>query len=169
MKPLRVRRSLMEVWDHLPLEAWYLYVLLGVVCGIFGAMFGVGSGIIMVPALVLLFGLLQKSAQGTCLAVMVPMALVGALRYKWNPDIHMDLSIIALLSAGAVVGALIGSSIAGALSGSLLRKMFAVVMIAVAVKMLFTASPSKPPKPEEPAQQTTGIRTVAPSADAPDT
>jgi len=100
------------------MEGWYFYVLLGLVCGVFSATFGVGSGIIMVPALVLMFSQPQKSAQGVCLAAMVPMALVGAMRYKLNPEIEVDMRLVGLLSVGAVVGAVIGSSIAGWLSGS---------------------------------------------------
>jgi uncharacterized membrane protein YfcA len=119
-------------------ELWYLFLLLGLGCGIFSASFGVGSGIILIPALVLLFDVSQKSAQGICLAVMVPMAVVGAIRYKLNPEIEMDLKVILLLSAGAVVGALIGAGIAGWASGTTLRRLFAVIMIIVAVKMLLT-------------------------------
>ena len=140
------------------MESWYLYVLAGLICGVFSATFGVGSGIIMIPVLVLVFSLPQKSAQGTCLAVMVPMALAGALRYQWNPEIHMDVKIIGLLSLGAVVGAVIGASLAGWLSGSVLRKLFAVIMIAVALRMLIT-----PGAGETPNRQANAPPTACPS------
>ncbi len=138
------------------MESWYLYVLLGLGCGIFSATFGVGSGILLVPALVLIFSLPQKSAQGVCLAVMVPMVLVGAIRYKINPHIRVDLALVALLAIGGVVGALIGSWIAGRVPGLLLRRLFAVVMIIAAVRMLMVKKPEQKPAdaPVAPPSQT---------------
>ncbi len=122
------------------MDQWLAYVFLGLLCGILSATIGIGSGIILVPVLVLLFQFPQKSAQGICLAAMVPMALAGALRYKFNPQIEVDLRIVAWLAVGGVVGALIGSSIAGALSGGVLRKLLAVGLLVAAARMI-TASP----------------------------
>ncbi len=136
------------------MESWCLFVLAGLICGIFSATFGVGAGIIMIPALVILFSLPQKSAQGVCLAVMVPMALVGALRYKLNPQIELDIGVIGLLSIGAVAGAWIGAGIAGWLPASVLRKLFALVMIVAAIKMLTTSPAPKTPKAEDGGRQT---------------
>ena len=118
------------------MDLWWAYAILGLLVGTFSSTFGVGSGIILIPALVLLFGVPQKSAQGICLAVMVPMALVGAIRYRLNPEIAMDLKVIVMLSVFGVVGAYLGSSIAAYVPASALRKLFAVVMIVAAMKML---------------------------------
>ena len=115
---------------------WWLFVLVGVVSGMVSATFGVGSGIILVPTLVMAFSLPQKSAQGVCLAVMVPMALVGSLRYIRNPDIDVNLALVLVLAIGAVIGAVIGSSIAGWVSGLTLRRLFAIIMIVAAVRLL---------------------------------
>ena len=134
------------------MEYWWAYVVAGLVCGTFSAVFGVGSGIILVPTLVLIFSLGQKSAQGICLAAMVPMVLVGAIRYKMNPAIDVKLTIVVFLAVGGVVGALIGSWIAGALPASLLRKIFAVVMLVAAMRMLITPGPRrKAQSPDDPA------------------
>ncbi len=127
---------------------WPYYLLAGLLCGIYSATFGVGSGTILVPILVLIFGFAQKSAQGTCLAVMVPMALVAAIRYKLNPNIEVDLQVVAILAIGGVIGAVIGAGIAGWVSGAVLRKMFAVILIVIAIKMLIT----KPAATMTPAQ-----------------
>ncbi len=135
------------------MEHWTLFVLLGLVCGVFSAMFGVGSGIILVPALVLLAQFPQKTAQGVCLCVMVPMALVGAWRYIANPAITVDLRAAAWLALGGVVGALVGAYIAGRVPGGVLRKLFAVVMIIAAVRMLVTN-----PKPKMPPERTEEIQ-----------
>ena len=123
-----------------------IFIVIGLLCGTFGAALGLGSGVILVPILVLLFQFDQKAAQGTCLAMMVPMALVGAWRYKHNPEINIDLIIVLWLSIGAVFGALLGAAIAGALPVNTLRRIFAVVLLVAAGRMLFSsARESKPP------------------------
>lgn len=120
-------------------------MLLGVVAGVLSGTMGIGSGTVVIPALVLLFAFSQKSAAGTCLAVMVPMALVGALRYWMNPRIELRVSYIALIALGAVIGALVGSELASRLPGHVLRRIFAVFIIVVAVRMLLTPGGSKEP------------------------
>ena len=136
------------------LNSWWLYLLLGLICGIYSATFGIGGGTIMVPALVLIFSFAQKSAQGTCLAVMVPMALAATIRYKLNPNIEVDLQAAAILAIGGVIGAVIGAEIAGRISGTALRKMFAAVMIIVAIKLLVT-KPKQTIEPTEPTKHLT--------------
>lgn len=70
------------------------------------------------------------------LAVMVPMVLVGALRYWKNPEIEMNATVIGLIILGALAGTLLGTELAARLPGHILRKLFAVILIIVAVKML---------------------------------
>ncbi len=115
---------------------WYWLGFLGVAAGIISGALGVGSGIVLVPALTLLLGFAQKQAQGTALSVMVAMALVGALRYHINPDIKLSWTLILILAGGAVLGSLIGSQIAFALPGGALKKVFAVFIIVVGIRML---------------------------------
>ncbi len=138
--------SLINMWWGLP--------LLGVVAGVLSGALGLGSGTILIPAMVLLFGLAQKSAQGTTLAVMVPMALLGAFRYWKNPDIDVNLLVVALVVGGALVGSLIGTELAARIPISALKKIFAIYLLIVAVKLL-TASPKPPPQAiEGPTDQT---------------
>ncbi len=125
------------------MDLWWAYVLVGLVCGTFSATFGVGSGIILVPALVLIFSFPQKGAQGICLAAMVPMALAGALRYKLNPRIEVDMLAVGLISVGGVVGAMVGASLASWAPGAVLRKLFAIIMIVAATRMLLTPQSAK--------------------------
>ncbi len=117
-------------------HTWWIFVLLGICAGTLSGLLGLGSGIILIPTLVLLCGFAQKSAQGMALAVMVPMVLIGALRYWKNPEIEMNATVIGLIILGALAGALLGTELAARLSGHILRKLFAVVLIIVAVKML---------------------------------
>lgn len=121
-------------------NAWWVFVFLGLCAGVLSGTLGLGSGIIFVPALVLVCGFAQKSAQGTALAVMVPMTLAGAIRYWRNPDIDMNGVVILLIALGAVAGAVVGAELAARLPGGTLRKLFALFLVIVAVKM-FTAAP----------------------------
>ena len=117
-------------------HTWWIFVLLGICAGTLSGLLGLGSGIILIPTLVLLCGFAQKSAQGTALTVMVPMVLVGAQRYWKNPEIEMNAAVFGLIILGALAGALVGTELAARLSDHILRKLFAAVLIIVAVKML---------------------------------
>ena len=89
----------------------FLYILLGVVAGIFSGLIGIGGGIIIVPALVLLFGLSQHSAQGTTLALMVPpIGLLAAWTYYKQGLV--DLKIAAFVCIGFFIGGLLGAKFA---------------------------------------------------------
>ncbi len=122
---------------------WWMFVLLGFVGGIVCGALGIGSGIIFVPALVIIFSTEQKDAQGVALAVMVPMAMLAAFRYWRNPNIDVNFNLVALLVVGSIGGVLIGTEIANHLPGHWLRKAFAVLMIVAAVRM-FTMGPKQP-------------------------
>ena len=119
---------------------WWVFVVLGICAGVISGTLGLGSGTVIVPVLVLLCDFEQKSAQGTALAAMVPMALVGALLYWKNPDIGMNTLVIGLIIFGALAGTLAGAELASRLPSHALRKVFAIFLVIVAVKM-FTASP----------------------------
>ncbi len=119
---------------------WWVFVVLGVFAGLVGGALGLGGGTIIVPTLVLICSFAQKSAQGTALAVMVPMALVGALRYWRNPAIEVNAQPVVLIICGALVGVLIGTELASRLPGPVLKKIFATVLVIVAVKMFITSA-----------------------------
>lgn len=123
---------------------WWAFVLLGIIAGIASGMLGIGGGVIMVPALVILLAAFdQKTAQGTALAVMVPLAIVGTLRYMQNPDVTINWTVVILIVAGAVAGSLMGTTLVRQLPVGFLRKCFAVLLIAVAFKM-FISKPQQP-------------------------
>lgn len=134
---------------------WWVFVVLGLCAGVLSGTLGLGSGIIMIPTLILLFGFGQKSAQGMALAVMVPMALVGALRYWKNPEIEINTVIVGLIICGALVGVLAGTELAFRLPSHILRKIFAVVLVIAAIKMFMT--PAKPGQPNLDNPDTSGI------------
>lgn len=141
---------------------WWALILLGLCAGILSGTLGLGSGIILIPAMVILFSFPQKSAQGTALAVMVPMALLGAFRYWHNPQIEISVGAIALIVVGALVGVLVGTELTGRLPAHVLKKGFAVFLIVVAAKMLIfptrsNCGASAPSRGSEPNGTTKGV------------
>jgi uncharacterized membrane protein YfcA len=121
---------------------WWVFVALGICAGILSGALGLGSGIIIIPTLVLVCGFGQKCAQGTALAIMVPMALLGALRYWRNPAIEINALPIGLIICGALVGVLVGTELAFRQPDPILKKVFAAVLVIAAVKMF--ATPTRP-------------------------
>jgi uncharacterized membrane protein YfcA len=114
---------------------WWIFILLGICAGVLSGALGIGAGIILVPTLVLFCDFGQKSSQGMALAVMVPMVMLGALRYWKNPEVEMHGTIIGLIILGALAGVLAGTELASRLPSHVLRKVFATVLLLVAVKM----------------------------------
>jgi uncharacterized membrane protein YfcA len=112
-----------------------LYVILGLVAGIFGGMFGLGGGIIIIPALVYIFGLTQLQAQGTNLAVMLPpIGLLAALRYYYHGNVK--LGIVGFICFGFLIGGFIGANIAQNFSDVFMKRIFGLVLLCVAIKMI---------------------------------
>lgn len=113
-----------------------LYIILGLVAGIFGGMFGIGGGTILIPVLVFLFGLTQHQAQGTTLAIMVPpIGLLAAWSY-WKAG-NVKLSMAAFICAGFFIGGLIGASLIQNLADTLLRRLFGIFLLLVSLEMIF--------------------------------
>ena len=125
---------------------WWLFIVLGVCAGLVCGTQGLGGGVVFVPSLVLLWGFEQKSAQGTALAVMVPMTLLGALRYWKNPEVDMSLTIILLIILGALVGVLAGTELASRLPNHVLKKVFSIFLVIVAMRMFIASRGSKKPE-----------------------
>jgi len=113
----------------------FLYVLLGLVTGVFSGLIGIGGAIIIIPSLVLLFGLSQHTAQGTTLALMVPpIGLLAAWTYYKAG--FVDLKIAALICAGFFFGGLIGARFATEISEQHLRKIFGIVLLLTSIRMI---------------------------------
>ena len=115
----------------------FLYLLLGLITGIFSGLIGIGGAIIIIPVLVLLFGLSQHTAQGTTLALMVPpIGLLAAWTYY--KDGFVDLKIAGLICLGFFVGGLVGARYATQIPEQVLRKMFGAVLLIASLKMILT-------------------------------
>ena len=119
-----------------------ILILLGVAAGVLSGLVGVGGGIIIVPALVYFLSFSQKSAQGTSLGLLLlPVGILGLIEYY--KEGHVDLKIVLILAIGFLAGSYFGSKIALNLPQGTLKKIFAVVLILVGVKMLFFDNTSK--------------------------
>jgi len=113
-----------------------ILALIGIAAGILGGMVGVGGGIIIVPALVFFLGFTQKMAQGTSLGILLlPVGILGVIQYYKQG--YIDMKVVVVISLGFLIGSFLGSKIALVLPQETVKKIFAGLMIVVAVKMLF--------------------------------
>jgi len=114
-----------------------LLIVIGIVTGFMAGMLGIGGAIIMIPALVFFLGLSQHTAQGTSLAVMLPP--IGILAaYNYYKAGHVNIKFALILAAAFIVGSYFGSKLAINIPQPLLKKIFGVLLLLVAVKMLFS-------------------------------
>ncbi len=114
------------------------YALVGMVAGVLSGFVGVGGGLIIVPALVLIFSYDQLRAQGTSLAVLLPpIGVLGFLQYWKNPAVHIDLWAAGIIALMLMLGAHFGGKWANALDPMIVRKSFALIMAASAVYLFF--------------------------------
>ncbi|MBK6330789.1 MAG: sulfite exporter TauE/SafE family protein [Bacteroidetes bacterium] len=111
-------------------------IVIGIAAGALSGLVGIGGGIVIVPLLVMFLGFSQQTAQGTTLAMLsFPVSFVGAYTY-WQKGM-VDWKIAILLCLGFVVGGYFGSKYAVSVSPYLLKKIFAVLLIVIAVKFFF--------------------------------
>lgn len=117
---------------------WLAFILLGLIAGIMSGLVGIGGGIIIVPALVIIFGFSQKLAQGTTLALLVPpIGLLAAYTYYKHGYVNMHAAIFIVL--GFIIGSLIGAKYVVHLSNAAVIRLFSLFLIALALKMLISA------------------------------
>lgn len=117
-------------------------LVVGVAAGFLAGLLGIGGGILMVPAMVLLFGFDQHVAQGTSLLVIIPAAAAGSWTHYRRG--RLDLRVAAFVALGGIAGAVIGTLSALSLDDALLQRLFAVVLFLVAIRMLL-----RKPGPDE--------------------
>jgi len=113
-----------------------IIVVLGLITGFMAGMLGIGGGIIVIPALVMIMGFTQQSAQGTSLAMMLPPVGIFAVMNYYKAG-HVDLKVAAILACVFIIGSIFGSRLAVKIPQDVLKKVFGVFLIVVAIKMLF--------------------------------
>jgi uncharacterized membrane protein YfcA len=119
------------------METVIYLILIGLAAGVLGGMVGIGGGVLIVPALILILGLSQHQSQGISLAMMIfPVGILGVINYYKKG--YVDFRYAGLLAVGFFVGSYIGSKFSLSLPQDTVRKIFAVVMILLAIKLLFS-------------------------------
>jgi uncharacterized protein len=112
-----------------------LYLSLGLFAGGHSGLIGIGGGIIIVPALVFLFGMTQHQAQGTTLALLVPPFGILAA-YTYYQQGFVDLRAAGIICAGFIIGSLFGAKLATTLSDANLQRIFGIALLLISIKMI---------------------------------
>ncbi|MBT3647055.1 MAG: sulfite exporter TauE/SafE family protein [Flavobacteriales bacterium] len=113
-----------------------ILITIGLAAGAFSGMFGIGGGLIMVPAMVFFLGLSQHTAQGTSLGVLViPVAAVAA--YNYHKEGQLDWKFAAIIALSFVIGGYFGSKISLGISEVMLKRVFGILMLVMAIKLIF--------------------------------
>ncbi|MEN9952244.1 MAG: hypothetical protein RLZZ520_512 [Bacteroidota bacterium] len=114
----------------------FLYLLIiGLAAGFMGGLVGIGGGVIIVPALVMILGMSQHQAQGTSLMmILFPVGILGVINYYKQG--HVDIKYAGLLAVGFFVGSFLGSKYSLSLPQLTIKRIFAVVMMLLALKIL---------------------------------
>jgi uncharacterized membrane protein YfcA len=113
-----------------------ILLVIGTFTGVMAGMLGIGGGLVVIPALVMIMGMSQQAAQGTSLAMMLPP--IGILAaYNYYKAGHVDIKFALLLAATFILGSYFGSKLAISIPQEALKKIFGVFLLLVAIKMLF--------------------------------
>jgi uncharacterized membrane protein YfcA len=124
-----------------------LAILLGLSAGVLAGLFGVGGGILFVPTLVAL-GLGQLEAQGTSLLAILPTVLAGSWSQRRYGNLRVRPAVI--LGLASIVGVEIGARIVTRLPEDTVRRLFAILLFAVAVQLVWRTRRRSPRYPESP-------------------
>jgi uncharacterized membrane protein YfcA len=118
------------------ITTFIILVLIGLVAGVFSGMIGIGGAIIIIPALIFILNLDQHTAQGTSLAIMLPpIGLLAAYNYYRAGALNLNYAMV--IAAAFFIGGYLGSRYALHIPVDILRKLFAVVLIIIAVRLLW--------------------------------
>jgi uncharacterized protein len=117
-----------------------LLILIGLAAGMLSGLVGVGGGIILVPAMVYFFSYSQHQAQGTSLGVLsLPVVLLAFLTYYYQcrkMGTPISITVVCTLAVGFIAGAFLGSRIAVNIDKDVLRKIFGLILLYTAIKMM---------------------------------
>lgn len=112
------------------------YIMIGLAAGTLSGLLGIGGAILIIPLLIFLFGFEQKLAQGTSLMLMVPpIGILAALSYYKEGFVDMKAAII--IAAFFFIGGFLGAKLSLTIDNTILKKVFAVFLVLIAIKMWF--------------------------------
>ena len=114
-----------------------ILIVIGLLAGILSGLVGVGGGILMIPLLIMFLGLTQHEAQGTALfAMLPPIGILAAMNYYKEGFVKWEYAAVIALTF--VVGGYFGSKLAISLPAQTVRKVFGVIMLIGAIKLIFS-------------------------------
>jgi hypothetical protein len=115
-----------------------LYLLIGLVAGLLAGVFGIGGGIVIVPALTLWLGMEPRRAVGTSLgALLLPVGILAAWQY-WKEG-NIDVQGALLMALGVTLGAWASARVSAGIAPATLQRSFAVLLVLVAARMWLKA------------------------------
>ena len=118
------------------IQEMILVIIIGVIAGILSGLLGIGGAVFIIPALVLFLGFSQQTAQGTTLLMMVPP--IGALAaFQYYKEGTVDFKVAGILAVGFLIGGYFGGKYANQIPQDILKKLFAILLLVIALKMLF--------------------------------
>ena len=112
-------------------------ILIGVLAGIVSGFIGIGGGIIIVPGLIYLAGLTQIQAQGTSLALMLPPLGILAFMHYYKQG-NVDLKVAGIVAVTFIIGGFFGAKLAHKIDQNIVKIIFGVLMLLIAIKMIFS-------------------------------
>lgn len=121
------------------MPSWLIFLLIGLFAGVASGLFGVGGGIVIVPALVYVAGFTQHMATGTSLAVLLPpIGLAATLEFYRHGNVNIAAAII--IAAGVFLGAYVGSYLAHKVAGPQLRLAFGIFLCCLSIYLIYGAA-----------------------------
>lgn len=122
---------------NMPASMLITLLIIGVLTGLMAGMLGIGGAIIMIPALVYFMGFSQQMAQGTSLAVMLPPIGIFAA-YNYYKAGQANLKFAMILAVAFILGSYFGSKLALNIPQAMLKKIFGILLLLIAAKMLLS-------------------------------
>ena len=117
---------------------WFMFVLIGAFGGVASGLFGIGGGVVIVPALIYWAGFSQHKATGTSIAVLLPpIGLAATIEYYRNGNV--DLQAAMILAATMLLGAWGGAFLANQMKGPHLRFIFGIFVTSLGVYLVYGA------------------------------
>lgn len=129
-------RQQQALFSAMPIHTLLILSVIGLSAGALGGILGIGGGLIIIPGLVFATGMDQHTAIGTSLAVMLPPIGLAAT-YNYYKAGSVNLTYAVVIAAAFMVGSFFSSRLALMLPEILIRRVFSVFLVIVAVRMFF--------------------------------
>ena len=116
-------------------STFIILIIIGLLAGILSGLVGVGCGILMIPLLIIFLGLTQHQAQGTALfAMLPPIGILAAINYYKEGFVKWEYAIVIAFTF--VIGGYLGSKLSLSLPPQMVRRIFGVIMLLGAIKLI---------------------------------